>query len=194
MANPVLGQKFSPEDYLVWEELQPTRHEYVDGEVFDLHRDTEGMAGAKEQHVTVSGNAYMALRQHLAGTPCRSFMAEMKLEVQAVNSFHYPDVMVTCSEADKADKLIKREPTLIIEVLSPSTAAYDRGDKFEAYRMLPSLAEYVLIDTDKRTAEVYRKGADGLWVLHPFGKGQDVRWASVDLTVTAAVLFAEIDD
>ncbi len=194
MANAVPKQRFTFDEYLAWEELQPTKHEYVDGEVFDLHRDTQGMAGAQEQHVTVCGNAYMALRQHLVGTPCRSFMADIKLHVQAADSSHYPDVMVTCSDADKTDKLIKREPTLIIEVLSPSTAAYDRGDKFEAYRLLPSLKEYVLIDTDKRTAEVYRKGADGLWVLHPFGKGQDVHWASVDLTVTAAVLFAEIDD
>lgn len=186
MGLPAEIIHFSAQDYLQWEAGQAERHEYLDGEVF-------AMAGAEDRHVTVSLNAAMALRLHLAGTPCRTYMADMKLRVEAANSFHYPDVMVTCSAADAQDRLIKREPTLLIEVLSESTAAYDRGGKFGIYRRLPSLQEYVLIDPDSRSTDVYRKGANGLWVLHPFAAGDTVRWESVQLDVPAAVLFAELD-
>lgn len=187
MGLPAEKTRFTAEDYLQWEAGQPLRHEYVDGEVF-------AMAGADDRHVTVSLNAAMALRQHLSGTPCRTYMADMKLHVQAANSFHYPDVMVTCSPADAQDRLVKREPRLLIEVLSESTAGYDRGAKFGFYRLLPSLQEYALIDPQDRTVDVYRKGPDGLWVLHPFAAGATVRLDSVGLDLPAAVLFAEVDD
>jgi Uma2 family endonuclease len=187
MANPVLKHKFSPGEYLAWEEEQLEKHEYVDGEVF-------AMAGAGEGHVTVTGNVYMALRQHLKGSPCRTFMSDMKVQADTASSYFYPDVVVTCSPRDVQDPLIKREPTLIVEVLSPSTAAYDRGGKFSAYRQLASLQEYVLIDIDTRATDVYRKGVDGLWVLHPFARDAPVALASVSLTIAAAVLFDEVSD
>ena len=126
-AQPQTTYKLSAEDYLVWEAAQPERHEFVDGEVF-------AMAGAEDRHVTVTGNVYMALRQHLRGTPCRTFMADMKVQAHADSSYFYPDVLVTCSAADADSRQIKREPRLIVEVLSPGTEAYDRGEKFVRYR------------------------------------------------------------
>ncbi len=116
----------------------------------------------------------------------------MKLRVEAADAFFYPDVMVTCSAADAADPLVKREPTLLVEVLSPSTAAYDRGDKFAAYRQLSSLREYAVIDTDSRRCDVHRLGGDGLWVLHPFEPGQALKLASVGLNLPAEDLWAEV--
>lgn len=172
-------------DYLAWEAEQTERHEFVDGETF-------AMAGAEDRHVTVSMNVAFALRQHLSGSACRTYMSDMRLSVAALGSYFYPDVMVTCSAADQASALIKAEPKLIIEVLSPSTAAYDRGVKFSHYRSLPSLQEYVLVDLDSRSTDVYRKGSDGLWVLHPFTGDETVQLASVALDITAAQLFAEI--
>ncbi len=186
MANPVLKTKFTHEEYLAWEAEQLDKHEYVDGEVF-------AMAGAGEGHITVCLNVAMALRQHLKGSPCRTFMADMKVQVDKLSSYFYPDVLVTCSPRDALDPLVKREPVLIVEVLSPSTAAYDRGAKFSSYRQLASLQEYVLIDIDNQTTDVYRIGPDGLWVLHPFGRGTSVELASVSLTLPAAVLFDEVD-
>ena len=176
---------FSASDYLAWEATQSERHEFVDGEVF-------AMAGAEDRHVTVSGNLYIALRQHLSASPCRTYMSDMRLHVAAADSYFYPDVMVTCSAQDQASPLVKTEPKLIVEVLSPSTAAYDRGIKFAQYRRLQSLEEYVLIDLDTRGTDCYRKGADGLWVLHPFGKGEAVELASVALELSAEQLFAEV--
>ncbi len=186
MGMPLTRQHFTPEEYLAWEAEQLEKHEYVDGEVF-------AMAGAGEGHITVCMNVAMALRQHLKGSPCRTFMADMKVQADTNSNFFYPDVVVTCSARDAQDPLVKREPTLLVEVLSPSTAAYDRGAKFSSYRQLASLQEYVLIDTDTRTTDIYRKGKDGLWVLHPFGRDETVELASVALTISAAVLFDELD-
>lgn len=185
MGNAAHKPGFSAADFLAWDVTQTQRHEFVAGEVF-------AMAGADEAHVTVAGNVYMALRQGLSGTPCRTFITDMKLRVEAADAFFYPDVMVTCSAADAADTLVKREPLLLVEVLSPATAAYDRGDKFAAYRRLASLREYLLVDTDTRRCDLYRKGDDGLWVLHPSEAGQGVTLASVGLEIGAAALWAEL--
>ncbi|MEO5659230.1 MAG: Uma2 family endonuclease [Polaromonas sp.] len=187
MGQSAPATVFSAADYLAWEPAQLERHEFLDGEVF-------AMAGAEDRHVTVAGNLYIALRQHLSGSPCRTYMSDMRLQVAAANSYFYPDVLVTCSAADLASAMVKTEPKLIVEVLSPSTAAYDRGVKFSHYRRLASLEEYVLIDLDSRSTDGYRKGADGLWVLHPFARGEQVTLASVALELSAAQLFAEVPD
>jgi Uma2 family endonuclease len=117
----------------------------------------------------------------------------VKLRVEAADCYFYPDVMVTCSAADLADRLIKREPVLVVEVLSPSTAAFDRGNKFADYRALPGLVEYLLIDVDRQRCELYRKGADGLWVLHPGESGAGLELASVDLVISAQALWADLE-
>ena len=178
---------FTSTDYLAWEPAQLHRHEFLDGEVF-------AMAGAEDRHVTVSMNVAFALRQHLSGSPCRTFMSDMRLHVAAANSYFYPDVLVTCSALDLASAMVKAEPKLIAEVLSPSTAAYDRGLKFSHYRRLASLEEYALIDLDTRSTDCYRKGSDGLWVLHPFARGEAVLLASVALELGAEQLFAEVPE
>lgn len=125
MGNAAPQTPLTLAEFMEWEAHQPDRHEFVDGDIF-------AMSGAGERHVTVTGNVFTALRQHLTGGPCRVLMIEMKLQVG--ERIFYPDVMVTCSEADRARKLAKQEPSLLVEVLLPSTAAYDRGEKFRHYR------------------------------------------------------------
>jgi Uma2 family endonuclease len=186
MGHGAAKSSMTDAEFLAWEAVQMERHEFVNGEIF-------AMSGAEDRHVTVTGNLYIALRQHLAGTPCRTLMVDMKLHVAAANSYFYPDVMVTCSTADLASPLVKAEPILLAEVLSPSTAAYDRGEKFAHYRRIPSLQEFMLVDVDTRRTDIYRKGADGMWVLHPFDAGQTVHLASVNLDITAQALFAEVE-
>ena len=173
------------QNFLAWDATQVQRHEFVGGDVFP-------MAGAGEAHVTAALNVAMALRQHLAGTPCRTFIPDMKLRVEAADAYFSPDVMVTFSAADAADPMVKREPVLLVEVLSPATAAHDRGDKFAAYRKLASLRELLLVDTDSRRCDLYRKGDDGLWVLHPFEPGQAVTLASVAVEIGADSLWADV--
>ena len=186
MGHAAADIRMTAEQFLDWDRSQPLRHEFVAGEVF-------AMAGAEDRHVTVAGNVYMVLRQHLAGTPCKVYMSDVKLEVAAASCFFYPDVMVTFSDADRASPRLKSQASLVIEVLSASTAACDRGDKFAAYRKLPSLQEYLVADIDGRRADLHRKGDDGLWVLHPFETGEAVVLQAVELSITAAQLFAEVE-
>lgn len=186
MGHPLARQRLSADEFLAWETTQAVRYEFVQGEVFD-------MAGGEDRNDLVAGNLYIALRRHLSGSPCRVFGSDVKLHVVAADSIFYPDVMVTCSTADAASRLVKREPLLLVEVLSPATAAFDRGDKFAAYRRLPSLAEVLLVDIDRRRCDLYRKGADGLWVLHPSEPGAGIELASVALAIPAAELWAELE-
>ena len=121
-------------------------------------------------------------------------MSDMRLHVAAANSYFYPDILVTCSALDLASSMVKTEPRLIVEVLSPSTAAYDRGLKFSHYRRIASLEEYVVVDLDTRSTDCFRRRDDGLWVLHPFARGETVALASLALELSAAQLFAEVPE
>ncbi|WP_295538135.1 Uma2 family endonuclease [uncultured Pseudacidovorax sp.] len=182
------------EEYLVWEKSQEGRHEYVEGRVYAVHRVSEpGPVCGDDRHVTAALNLAVALHQHLRDTPCRAYMSDMRLHVASSRAYFYPDVMVTCHPQDRESRLAKSQPVLVAEVLSPSTGSYDHGVKFAHYRTLESLKEYALIDPERRSADVYRKGADGLWVLHPFAAGDTVEFASVELRLPAAELFAKLD-
>jgi Uma2 family endonuclease len=178
---------FSAEDYLAWEAVQEFRNEYLDGQVF-------AMCGASDAHQTISGNLFVQLRNHLRGTPCRAFLAGMKLRVEASNAFFYPDVFVSCSARDQAPEaaLYKSEPLLVAEVLSESTAAYDRGGKFAHYRQLASLREYLLIDPDSRSVDLFRLREDGHWVLYPSEGADSVELASIGLELPMAALFEDV--
>ncbi len=186
MASALAKRNMTAADFLAWDEHEPIKHEFVRGEVF-------AMAGAGERHIIVTGNLFVALRAHLRHTPCRALMTDMKLRVEAADVYFYPDVMVVCDPSSAANEHVKSDATLVIEVLSPTTAAYDRGDKFAAYRLVPSLAEYLLVDIDSRRCDLYRKGADGFWVLHPFEPGQTLHLASVALDISADELWAEVE-
>jgi Uma2 family endonuclease len=186
MALPAEAPSLSPEAYLNWEISQTEKHEYVAGEVF-------AMGGASRRHVTISGNLFAALDDTVAGTLCRAYMADMKVEIAAKRSYFYPDVFVTCHPDDHRAELTMRHPVLVAEIISPSTAAYDRGDKFIAYRTLSSLKEYLLIDPDNQQVELFRKGADGLWVLHDFAPGQPLQLTSVDAEIAWVCLFRKVD-
>lgn len=186
MALPQPKTPFSADDFLAWDATQTDRHEFVDGEVF-------AMAGGEDRHASVSGNLFASLHSHLKGSRCRVYMNDVKLQVAAANAFFYPDVFVTCSERDAANRLVKQEPLLVVEVLSPSTAAYDRGDKFASYRLCPTLAEYAVIDIDRRAVDLFRKNTEGLWVLHPLVGNATLTLNSVDHALALGELFADLE-
>ena len=186
MGQALVQLPMTAEEFLAWDKTQTLRHEFMRGEIF-------AMAGGEDRNNTAAGNLYVALRAHLRGSPCRAYQSDVKLRVDAADCYFYPDVMVTCSAADLEDRLIKREPVLVVEVLSASTAAFDRGEKFAAYRASPKLTEVLLVDVQRRRCDLYRKGADGLWVLHPSEPGAGVRLASVELDVAGTELWADIE-
>ena len=155
------------------------------------------MSGGEDRNATVALNVGIALREHLRGTRCSVYLTDVRLRVRARDNYFYPDVMVTCSDADRASRLSKSDPVLIVEVLSKSTEAYDRGEKFANYRAIEALAEYAMIDINTRRVDLYRKGADGLWVLHPTelsAPEASVTLNSINLSISADALFADIED
>ena len=186
MSQPAPQHRFDASAYLDWEAQQTDKHEYLDGEVF-------AMAGASDAHVTLAGNLFVALRTHLRGGPCSVFISDMKLRVAVDNAYFYPDVFVTCAEADRAQPLHKSAPTLVAEVLSPSTSAYDRGAKFAAYRKLPSLREYALVDTERLSIDLFRRDETGHWVLYPSEGGDTVEFASVGLSVPVDRVYEDVN-
>ncbi|MEH2283787.1 MAG: Uma2 family endonuclease [Nostoc sp.] len=175
----------SPEEYLEGEKFSEIKHEYIDGQVY-------AMAGASDAHVTVSMNVSMLLRNHLRGGGCRVYMLDMKAQIDVINRYFYPDVMVTCDTRDKEFEYFKCYPSLIIEVLSESTEGYDRGKKFASYRHLESLQEYVLISPDRMSVECFRRNEKGQWVLYPYEKREEVHLASIDFRCAIAEIYEDV--
>ncbi len=185
MGNAEAIIRFTHEDFLQWETTQTVKHEFIRGEVF-------AMVGARRVHVTVAGNVFALLKAHLKGTPCRTFASDMLVRVEARDSNFYPDVVVTCDEGDKTADRVMTSPKLLVEVLSESTEAFDRGGKFEAYRHIKSLKEYVLIDPDRSTVECYRLNNASRWELHEFPPESKVTFASIDFQADWVDLFADL--
>jgi Uma2 family endonuclease len=174
----------SPEEYLQAEEHSPIKHEYRDGEVY-------AMAGASDSHVTISGNLFALLRSHLRGTGCRVYIADMKARIESLNRYYYPDVLVTCDERDRELLTFKRHPCLIVEVLSKTTEAFDRGNKFADYQELETLQEYVLISTNRQRVDCFRRNPEGLWVLQSFTPGSKLHLTSVDFQIGLEELYED---
>lgn len=170
--------------YLDWEAGQSDKHEYLRGEVF-------AMVGARREHALVTLALGALLREHLKRGRCQAFVADMKLHVEAADAYFYPDVMVTCDERDRSAVLAIEHPCLVVEVLSDTTAAFDRGEKFAAYRKLPSLVEYLLVDIDARRLELYRR--DGAhWLLLEDATGNGLHLESVALTLQSEQAFEDL--
>jgi Uma2 family endonuclease len=174
----------SVDEYLRNEQESLIKHEYQGGRLW-------AMVGASDAHVTIAGNVFVALREKLGGSACRVYISDMKLRIEAADAFYYPDVFVTCHARDKASEYYKQHPCLIVEVLSPSTEAFDRGGKFAAYRQLDSLQEYLLIDSTRICVECYRRSPEGQWVLFPYDPGDKVQLRSVNLSLALSALYKD---
>lgn len=185
MPLPQPAAPMTPDEYLVWEQDRPEKNEYVEGLVY-------AMSGATDAHVTIAGNLFAMLRGHLRGGPCRAFVADMKVRVAPEGPFFYPDVFVTCDERDRERELFKEHPLLVIEVLSPGTAAFDRGRKFAWYRRIEALREYVLVDAESRSVECFRRNEEGRWVLHPYGERDRVELASVGFSCAMDAVYEDV--
>ena len=150
----------SPEEYLAQERKAEYKSEYLHGEIF-------AMSGASRKHNLITVNISRELSQQLRGKPCEAYVSDMRVKVRASGLYTYPDVVVVCGEPqfedDHIDTLLN--PTLLVEVLSPSTERYDRIAKTAYYRTVDSLKEHLLVSQDEMRLEQYLKQADGAWVL-----------------------------
>jgi Uma2 family endonuclease len=187
IANPQ-ARGLTPDEYLAWEREQPIRHEYIDGEVY-------AMTGGTLPHNAIALNLYSQLRPHLRERGCRGHVADVKVRVSQKGPYFYPDVVVTCDERDRRAVEAIQYPKLIVEVLSPSTAGFDRGDKFKFYRRIPTLEEYVLIDSEKIGIDCYRKSSGGKWELtaYPEDAGDILELVSLNFQCPLALVYEEVE-
>ncbi|PSO63668.1 MAG: hypothetical protein BRC36_07950 [Cyanobacteria bacterium QH_2_48_84] len=184
IANPQLNW-MSPQEYLEWEPTQEIRYEYIDGEIF-------AMTGGTKSHNRIALNLVTALDSYLLEKGCDIYIADVKVQVSLAASYHYPDVVVTCNSRDQDSSQFVQYPCLIVEVLSPSTEAYDRGGKFAQYRKLESLQEYVLIQSEKIGVECFRRNQQGLWVLYPYEQGDTITLESVGFSLPVETLYRQV--
>ncbi|QKJ65998.1 Uma2 family endonuclease [Deefgea piscis] len=175
------SEGLSVEQYLADEAVSEDRHEYFDGLIY-------AMTGGTSAHNTLALNLHMALRPHLKGSPCRIYVNDMRLRVDAANCYFYPDVVVTCEAVDAKTTTLE-SAKVIVEVLSPATSNYDQGKKFAVYRQLESLQEYVLIDSELKSVRVYRRAEQGDWIFHAYTNDETVRLASIDFSVSLTELY-----
>jgi Uma2 family endonuclease len=168
MASEPL-HRISVDEYLALERRSATKNEYLNGEIF-------AMTGASRPHNIITGNVFASLHSQLRGRGCEIFTSDMRVRVPAANLYTYPDVVVACGDPRFTDEEIDTllNPALIVEVLSPSTESYDPGTKFEYYRTLPSLAEYLLLAQDRVHAEHFVKQPNDGWLLTETDRLDDV--------------------
>ncbi|MBW4520905.1 MAG: Uma2 family endonuclease [Scytolyngbya sp. HA4215-MV1] len=182
VTSPQPPLKMSIAEYLEWESQQEVRHEYVNGKLF-------AMTGGTIPHNDIVLNLYTALRPHLKSRGCRINVSDVKVEVSPTSPYYYPDIIVSCDSRDINARQFIQSPKLIVEVLSPSTEAKDRGEKFTYYQTIPSLQEYVLVDSEKVAVECYRRGEGRMWLYYPYRAGDMISLSSIEFECAIALLY-----
>jgi Uma2 family endonuclease len=182
----------SPQEYLAWEEEQSLKYEYIHGEAY-------AMTGGTLPHNSIAVNIITALRNHLRGKGCKVFMSDAKVSVSEKGPYFYPDIQVTCDERDQRALKMVQYPCLIIEVLSPGTEGFDRGDKFKFYRRLKTLQEYVLVDAEKMSVECHRLNERDKWELTAYPDDSssaeqdiEVQFTSIDFRCPISLIYEDI--
>jgi Uma2 family endonuclease len=182
MTSHAAHRHYTIGEYLQLESYSNVRHEYFDGQIY-------AMAGGTPEHGTYAANVIAALAGKLRGRPCRVQTSDVRIRIQASGLDTYPDISVVCghAERDPEDRDAIVNPTMLVEVTSPSTEAYDRGEKLEHYQRIPSLREVVFVAHDERRLDVVRRGPDGVWSTVSAPTGASLRLESLDCEL-------EVDD
>jgi Uma2 family endonuclease len=173
-------------EFAAAEAKSATKHEWLNGEVFS-------MAGGTPEHAGLAASVVGELRQALRGRPCRVFSADLRVKVQATGLATYPDASVVCNKLETAhdDPQAVVNPVVLVEVLSDSSEAYDRGEKFAHYRRIPSLREYVIVSQHEPCIEVHRLNAAGRWELYEAGAGESIDLASIDCRLSVDDVYSD---
>jgi Uma2 family endonuclease len=179
------GQKMTIEEYLEWEPQQEIRYECLNGEVF-------AMTGGTIPHNDIALNFYRNLYPHLRPKGCKANVSDVKVQVTPQSPYYYPDVIVSCHPEDLNARKFYKNPKLIAEVLSPGTSSKDRGEKFTYYLKIPSLQEYILIDSEKISVERYCRGEGRMWLYYPYTAGDIVTLSSIDFEFPIELLYEDV--
>ncbi len=188
MAVPA-RKKLSYQEYLDLERRTDVRHEFLNGEAW-------AMAGGTLRHSAIKANLTTAVGVALRGTPCRAYDSDAKLLVEPTGLATYPDLAIVCGPVRRAqlDRHAATNPTALFEVLTDSTEAWDRGEKFRHYRDLDRLQQYVLVGTKRQLVEVFRRGADDTWVLREYGPGESVDLDGTGTTISVDDLYLDLPE
>ena len=182
VANPFY---ISPEDYLEGERVSPIKHEYRRGQVY-------AMVGAKKPHAIIAGNTARLLGNHLDDSPCIVMSSDIKVRLETADCYYYPDVVVTCHPEDLVgDEDYIHYPKLVIEVLSKSTAKFDKGEKFSDYQTCPDLEEYVLVSQTEPSIEV-RSRINNTWQTSTYRSGQLIKLHSIDWEGEVTAIYRKV--
>lgn len=179
--------KMSVEAYFALDcESKGARYEYIDGYAYLL-------AGGTPIHALIAANLIAEIKTRLRGSPCQVYTSDAKVRLSQ-SRYVYPDVTVSCDERDRLQEAeVLQYPRLVIEILSASTEAYDRGNKSSYYRACPTIQEYLLISTQRSSVEVYRRTTEKLWTLYPSERGEQVELASIGVTLPVAAIYENVN-
>jgi Uma2 family endonuclease len=188
-------KKFTVEEYLEFEKAATERHEYYQGEIFRMlgHGEMLAMSGAARLHNMIFSNLFGTLSYKLKGKSCRPYGPDMRMNIPENTLFTYPDISIYCggSEAIAEDEETVTNPTIIIEILSPSTREYDRGGKFKLYRDIPTLKEYILVDTAAINVEAFRLNKNKHWELEEYKSFTDeLGFPALEITIPLTDIYA----
>jgi Uma2 family endonuclease len=167
--------QLTPEEYFAWEEKQLEKHEYINGEVY-------AMSGSSKNHSLLSVRFITLFSNHLESSGCETGNSDLRVNIVESNDYTYPDVSITCDERDKTTTQYITYPCLIVEVLSGSTEAYDRGGKFRMYRKNPVLQDYLLVSSTTVEMDLYHKKDTGEWIIINYKEGDFVKLKSINLS------------
>ncbi|TVP57994.1 MAG: Uma2 family endonuclease [Nodularia sp. (in: Bacteria)] len=185
IAIPQQPPKMTVQEYLTWEPQQDIRYEYVNGKIF-------AMTGGTIPHNDIALNLYTALRPHLRAKGCRVNVSDVKVQVTPNSPYYYPDLIVSCDPQDlKAHKFIQY-PRIIAEVLSPGTSARDRGEKLSDYLKMPTLQEYLMIDSEKISVERYSRGEGRMWLYYPYIPRDVITLSSIEFEFPIELLYENV--
>ena len=187
MHAAALKRRVTLAEYLAFEETAAEKHILWDGEIYPMW----GMAGALPAHNVIAGNAFLALGNGLRGRGCRPFNSDQKIWVPLKGGVVYPDVSVVCGKAalHAGTRDAFDNPVAVVEVLSPGTEAFDRSEKFEGYRSIETLRDYVMLASNGAHAEHYARGADGAWTLREYRAGGAFSLSSVEVVLRVDDLY-----
>ena len=187
-AQPLLKTEYiSPEEYIEMEIASDEKHEYFDGEVF-------AMGGAPSRHNIIAGNIHGDSRTQLRGTPCLPFNSDQRVKIEESGLRTYPDISIACEPRFENEKQLDLlNPPVIFEILSPGTAADDRGEKFRHYRQIASLREYILVEQERPHIEHFIRQEKGGWLLVEYdGVDAELRLSSLQCVLRAAEIYERV--
>lgn len=187
-------KKFTVQEYLEFEKAATERHEFYRGEIFQMygHGELLAMSGAGNRHNIIFSNLFGEMAFKLKGKSCQPYGPDMRINIPENTLYTYPDISVFCGELQLSpdDEDTAVYPTVLIEILSPGTRDYDRGGKFSLYRDIPTLKEYILVDSLSVHVEVFRLNATSHWELEEFKKLSDtLHFPSINISITLEEIY-----